>query len=369
MRLRWLLMFVMVAALGCSASDSTGSSGTEEDAGTAGGDAGTGDAETGDAGTDDAGSGDVDEPDAEEPDVPDTPPEATPPEPASYSMGACPTLEAGANAFSSFDTPRDVTVTLPSQPEGAGVLFLWHGFGDSGPGFSTAIGAASVSEAHNVITVSAQAIVDPLETEKLKPFAGVAAAMGPMPPTWSIIDGPELDMTLFDDLLACVDEQYGIDRTRVYTMGFSQGALWSTLLVLERSNTLAAALLWSGGLGWSGGLVEVVRFDYATPERPIPVLAASGGATDLWPNAQLTLVNFTEGTKDLVEALRADGHAAAHCDHGLGHTVPVGGMGWGLDFMFAHSWSEDGASDYFGHDGAGFPEYCTFPAAAEPGAE
>lgn len=284
-----------------------------------------------------------------------------PPALEGYSEGACPTLTAGAQTFASGGMERDIVVTIPANPEGAGLVFMWHGFGDTAANFSAALGGPSLSANQNLVTITPAAVVDALETEKLAPFKQFASAVGPIPPTWSIIEGPELDLRLFDDLMACADEQFGLDRKRVYTVGFSQGALWSTVLVLERSEYLAAAVLWSGGLGWSGGLIELVRFAYAAPARKIPVLASSGGATDIWPNAQLKLVDFAAGTIELVDALRADGHAAVFCDHNLGHTVPFDGGQWSMEFMLSHTWTADGASDYYGHDGSGFPNYCTFP--------
>ncbi len=360
-----LLIYGATFAMACSGS--TGESGTTPPADTGA----ESDASNGDATASDDSSSPSDDttepgdPDSSEPPVDEGEPPGPgePPAIAPYSGGACPSFAAGSMKFKSGEMERDITITLPDQPEGAGLVFLWHGFGDSHSNFSGAIGAASMSKSHNVITVSAQAVLDPLETEKLASLKALAASVGlaDLPPTWSIIDGPDIDMQLFDDLLACMNESYNVDRKRLYTLGFSQGALWSTVLILERSEHLAAALLWSGGLGSTGGLVEVVHFTYGTPARKIPVLAASGGAADIWPNAQLTLVDFSAGTVELVDALKTDGHAAVHCDHGSGHTVPQGGLSWGLQFLFDHKWTADGESQYFGHDGAGFPDYCTFP--------
>lgn len=288
-----------------------------------------------------------------------------PPAPAAYSAGTCPALGAGGQTFLSGTDDRQITVTLPSNPDGAGIMFLWHGFGDTDGNFSSAVGASSIANAHNVIVIAPAASLDPLESDKLKPYKDLAASfIGPLPPTWSILDGPEMDLTLFDDLLSCADEQYAVDPNRIYSMGFSQGALWTAVLIMNRSEQIAAALSWSGGLGTAGGIVEVVNMAYETPGRRIPVLAAAGGeVNDLWPNAQLALVNFQTGTNTLAEGLLGDGHVVVQCDHGLGHTIPSDGLGWGLTFLFDHEWTEDGDSDYWGFDGTGFPDYCSFPTA------
>ena len=49
---------------------------------------------------------------------------------------------------------------------------------------------------------------------------------GAMFETWSFFGDPAADLTLFDDILACLDQQYDIDNKRVYTSGFSAGGLW-----------------------------------------------------------------------------------------------------------------------------------------------
>jgi poly(3-hydroxybutyrate) depolymerase len=261
---------------------------------------------------------------------------------------------------------RTVQVWTPADPAGAGVLFLWHGFGDTGANFGNAMGAAQIANQFGVVVVSAQAVLDPLESEKLVDFKDLAKQfIGQMPPTWSLFDGPGIDLVLFDDLLSCLDEQFAIDRTRVHTMGFSAGALWSTVLVLERADWLASAVLWSGGLGSTGGLAEIVYTPYETPARDLPVLAASGGATDVWPNTQLALVNFTKGSDELTAALTADGHDVVRCDHGLGHTVPGGAGSWGIQFLLDHHWRPEGGTLYDSIDGIGFPDYCTLELGAK----
>ncbi len=127
----------------------------------------------------------------------------------------------------------------------------------------------------------------------------------------------------------------------------------SSLLVIRRSEFLAAATLWSGG-DEEAGLVSVV---YETPAHRTPVLAAWGGADDIWGGG---FVDFRAGAASLTGKLEADGHVVVRCDHGLGHTVPWDGPGWGWDFLLAHTWAESD-SPWAGHDGAGFPDYCEFP--------
>jgi hypothetical protein len=161
-------------------------------------------------------------------------------------------------------------------------------------------------------------------------------------------EDPVIDLALFDDLLYCLDEQLDVDNTRVYTGGFSAGALWSSYLVLHRSEFLAAAAIFSGGVD---GL-----FFYETPTRLVPSLLAWGGVKDLYAG----VFSFDQQTKALSKKLREDGGFVIECDHGLGHTVPFGGTSWAVPFVLAHRWGEPSPYATSGLD-ASFPEYCTIP--------
>ena len=286
-----------------------------------------------DAMTPDSGpSPDMSEPDEGDPAMPG------PPALKAYSGGQCPNLAAGSQNIQSAGQNRRVAINLPPNPAGAGVAFLWHGLGDSPENFSAAVGAAGVANQHNIITVAPEAI------EVLVPG---------MPATWGLLGAPGNDLSLFDDTLACLEAQYDIDERRVFVMGFSAGALWSSLLVIQRSEYLTAATLFSGGSSATG----MVSVDYSKPGHTLPVLLTWGGDTDTWGGGML---NFKIGSTDLFEKLLADGHPAVGCDHGGGHTVPYGGTNWGWAFLFAHEYA-DGESPYWGYAGTDYPDYCVFP--------
>ena len=54
---------------------------------------------------------------------------------------------------------------------------------------------------------------------------------------------------LFDDLRSCVASELGGDLSHLTSFGFSGGALWNALLLMERSDTLASMVSASGGTG------------------------------------------------------------------------------------------------------------------------
>ena len=262
----------------------------------------------------------------------------------SYSGGSCPTFKAGSNTFEAGGMQRTVNLHIPKDPEGASVTFLWHGFGDSPGNFAAALGAQQMSDEAHMIVVTP---------------TPVTAVPGMGINTWSYLDfaETETDLILFDDVLSCLDENFDINEHTVYTMGVSAGALFSTKLLLERSTHITAAALYSGGTQAAGP--GVLAIPYQTPGHVMPVLVVHGGLTDQW-GAGPVLVKFNEGSEDLADKLTADGHPVILCDHGMGHTVPPGGIDWGWHFLRTSYWGE-GESQWIGHSGPPFPDYCTFP--------
>ena len=254
----------------------------------------------------------------------------SPPAPVSYSGGGeCPKLVAGDNVMWSWGLDRKFNLYLPAEPKGAPLLFLWHGLGDNKENFSAAMNAKAISGALGAVVVVPQGGVK-------------VSGWG-----WSNPTDATEDAALFDDLLSCLDAQYDIDNRRVWTMGFSSGALWSSWLAMYRSTYLAAVVAWSGGTGTNSN-------KYKTPKRQVPVLLAWGGSQDQ------VAINFEQASKQMGAKLKADGHFVVLCNHNKGHTIPGKGLTWGLDFLQRHSWGDPpGKFDKAGLDL--YPGYCEFP--------
>ncbi|MCB9665222.1 MAG: hypothetical protein H6732_14015 [Alphaproteobacteria bacterium] len=234
--------------------------------------------------------------------------------PAAYSKGTCPELVAGENTkfASGKRTNREFLLRLPADPEGAGVVFMWHGNGDTMEAFDRYLDAKGAAKELDVIAVIPE------------------AGSGGYGLDWSVPpNDPSADATFFDDLLSCLDAQYGIDRRRVYTMGFSAGALWSSWLVMHRAEHLASAVIFSGGSDGSVGIGPKVN-PYAKPAWRIPVVMTEGGADDV------VAVNFTQMSRSMAGKLRDDRSVAVLCSHTQGHTPPTGWNSWAWDFLDAH---------------------------------
>ncbi len=204
--------------------------------------------------------------------------------PPTYS-GTCPTFRSGRNDnFMSSGQARSFELRLPSNPQGAGVVFAWHWWQGQPDTAMNWTGLTGVQEANRWIVIS--------------PYTASNAGG-----QWR-----NADIQLFDDLLGCLYQQYNVDLDRIYTHGHSMGALWSSLLVVARANRLAAATVLSGGLQSS---------QYRRPASPIPVLLVWGGPTDTYGN-----FSFDSTTRTFSTRLQADGHLVVECEGTFGHQLP-----------------------------------------------
>jgi predicted esterase len=278
---------------------------------------------------------------SKDPWVPDEDPsfDATAPaELRAYSGDHCPTLTAGEVDFDSGDDTWKLWVKLPPEPDGAGVLFVHHGNGDDPVRFDTQVDGQDVADALDVI------VVEP------KAHAGGRGFAWPVPP-----NDPRPGVTLFDDVLACLDAQHGIDRGRVYVAGFSSGGLWTSFLTMARSSYLAASVIFSGGTDGTVPFSKTFVVDpWFRPAWDLPVLLTTGGAKDV------AFLDFGQMTRNMTEHLRDDGHTAVLCTHDGGHALPDGFGAWAWPFLAAHA-LDGSTSPYADGDPTGeLPRTCTW---------
>jgi hypothetical protein len=245
------------------------------------------------------------------------------PEPAALaalSDGECPAMETGTQTFSSGGEARSVIVEVPSSGiEGKPVVFFWHSLGTDAQYWYTQFGLQGFADEHDVVLLVPQALDSNLFE-------------------WDWVNGT--DGSFFDDLRTCAVNA-GADVRRVYTSGFSAGALWSTWLTMHRADALAASYLISGG--------NVLNLPWEAPAVPIPTVAISGGDTDVW-----TVISFQDATVEFVANMRAEGQFLIQCGHDLGHTPPPGSQQFLTDFLLDHTY---GAPSPF-ESGDGVPDWC-----------
>src|SRR5262249_26104564 len=149
-----------------------------------------------------------------------------------------------------------------------GLMYAWHGLGDRANSFAAALDLQQFAEDNDILVV-------------------VPWSENPDLITWNYVAGGGDDLALFDDVRNCASLSFDLDLSRVWSMGFSFGALWTTFLTLHASDVLAGTVTFSGGTG------DSVDLDYFSPVDDIPVLVAWGGDHDQF-SSPIFNVNFSE---------------------------------------------------------------------------
>ena len=154
------------------------------------------------------------------------------------------------------------------------------------------------------------------------------------------------DFARADELLACAIEQVGIDTRRIHTAGMSAGGLQASAMVYARSNYLASATSYSGGI--------IAIFTDTMPQDPankLPVMIVHGGAMDQ------VVIKFQDTSNAFKADLTMKGHFSFICDHGMAHTIPAGINVATWQFFQDHPYGTD-PSPYAGGLPTSFPDYC-----------
>jgi polyhydroxybutyrate depolymerase len=125
---------------------------------------------------------------------------------------------------------RQALVFAPKETkEKAPLVFAWHGHGGNMRG---------ASQGMHIQTVWPEAIVvypQGLPTKSTVDPQGLR-------PGWQQTAGlyGDRDLKFFDEMLATLKQRYSVDDSRIYTTGFSNGAVFSYLLWAERGGVIAA---------------------------------------------------------------------------------------------------------------------------------
>lgn len=231
--------------------------------------------------------------------------------PLATPTAACPDLsEPGLVTFESAGETRRALVLFPEgAPAGLPVMFVFHGL--------TTPDQDPLSILDSGFDLSG--LADEWPAIVVVPEARPTDLFGQQILLWGILseEARAQDLALFDDLRACVVDGLDADPTRVTAWGHSGGGLWSSVLVGERADALAAIVVASGGVG------EFPAPAYTTPARDLPTLIVHGGATDKWPDPTFALIDFEATSGTLRDLLVADGQRPVVCTHELGHfTLP-----------------------------------------------
>lgn len=248
---------------------------------------------------------------------------ANPPPPFQTTASiACKPIVSGTNTVTVNGKTRTFEVRLPANLSAkAGILFQWHGFLQNSADFANTIVYDPAGGAWRPFDPNAFNI--PLITiaprdRGLIPVWGL---------DWDIVSG-EKDFPFFEAMLTCVEQQFAVDTTRVYSFGFSAGAVFTNLLAAAYPHLFAATISESGTwfndkAEWSEIIVPLIGTTFMkwlwpalTPADGGAVLITHGGANDF-----ATVISLENANEKALDFLYAGGRDVTECTHQFGHTL------------------------------------------------
>lgn len=165
------------------------------------------------------------------------------------------TLDAGGGVH---DVRIYVPETASSDP--APAVLNWHGLGSNGPEQAAFSGYETLAETEGFIVVHATGL----------DLAGDGQT------SWELVqfDTAERDDLAFADaLIDLVVADWCVDSSRIYSTGMSNGGLFTSELVCNRSNRIAAA----------ASIAGTTHAPTCAPERAVPYISFHGTADDVVP--------------------------------------------------------------------------------------
>ena len=297
--------------------------------------------------------------------APDTAPRGTP-----EVSAACADLAQGWNrGFEAGGIKRDFILTLPDGVDNGGplpVVFNWHGLGDSAANMSHLLSGLVNGPRLKFIAVTPEDSNFVLEI----PYAGGQVMDWDI---WRVDPDSNREIALFDEVLACIDQKWGVDHDRVHSIGFSIGGVVTDLIASFRDDTIASVATYSGGY-WNNAanidvvLNVVVQWPAFAATSRYAQLFLHGGADDVF-NAGVTQLHFDQYAKNDVAMLNSRGHDAVLCGHGIGHMAPAPGMPGSRVIQFLADHPRGTVDSPYAESGLpeSFADYCKFmPGTGSP---
>lgn len=209
------------------------------------------------AADDDDGDASVAEPDVSTAEAETTTTDTTEPEPIVRASAGCGT-EAEApvvdaeRTLTVDDVERRYLITVPSAHDDETplpVVFDFHGLMEGAEIHAGMTAYSPVAEEEGFVVVYPHGTDDPIR--------------------WNTsADAPNPDVAYFDAVLEQVASTLCIDEARVYATGLSNGAMFTSVLICERAEVLAAAAPVAG----------IMDVDACGQTRPVPIVSFHGSA-------------------------------------------------------------------------------------------
>ena len=129
---------------------------------------------------------------------------------------------------------HDFIVDLPENPEGAPLVLMLHGYGQTAESFRLATGFEkdAVPEGYAVVYVTGA----PNPNDRTSSTC------------WNsgYVDSPNRDVEFLTALSAYLQQEYGLDSSRTFAAGFSNGAFMTHRLALEANDIFSAVVSVAG---------------------------------------------------------------------------------------------------------------------------
>jgi predicted esterase len=244
----------------------------------------------------------------------------------------CNPIAAGISTVGVNGTNRKFSVQMPADTSHMALLFLWHGWMQDPSTFANTIvydvpGGQWVPFDPNAFPMPLM-IVTPYDT-KLIPPIGL---------DWDIVSG-KLDFPFFEGMLQCIHQQFNIDDSRIYSFGFSAGAVFTDLLSAKYPHLFAATVSESGAwfndmAEWSDVSIPIIQWKWPpfAPSDRGNVLLTHGG-----PNDYATVISLEDANQKALPFLHNNQRSVMECAHTFGHTLdPDLTQGMYYEYMWAH---------------------------------
>ena len=271
---------------------------------------------------------------------------------------ACPggVLGEGMNTIQVGDLERSLYLEFPTDMSGPiGVVFSWHGYNDPGSDGDAAGWRSAAEVDANADPSLPVVVVTPFDVDFDPPY-GL---------DWQLDKGTaeeNVDLALFEATLGCLNEQYDIDPTRVYSYGFSAGSVMTSLVHSAYPEIVSAVVCVSGM--WFNDPVQVDMINLIPVDPMWPaldpsdvgtVLLTHGGPNDV---TVLNIANLENMAQAAFPFLASAERVVVDCGHQSGHTLhPELSTESVMRFFADHRAGEP--SPYVDEGLAGYPDSCT----------
>jgi predicted esterase len=264
----------------------------------------------------------------------------------------CPggSIIAGMNELAVGGSMRTLHAAFPADTSRPmGIVFSWHGFNEDPVAYRNNLALDPDGDPEQPLVV-----ITPDDADFEIP-TGL---------DWQLDSGDpatNVDLAFFEAIVGCLDAQYEVDATRIYSVGFSAGSVMSSLLHSRYPELLSAIVCFSGMWFNDPQQVALINLVPVMPTWPAldpldegAVLLTHGGPSDV---TVLGVANLEDMAQAAFPFLAAGNRVVVDCAHGQGHIPhPEINAARVSAFLSAHRAGQPSAYRSGGYEG--FPASC-----------